>query len=173
MLQPYRGMKGKLVKLVNLSGSKASIYSVIIPGESVTLYERFIQENASSFKSELKDINDRLKAIGKTVGAREQYFKLDEGIPGDGVCALYDDPDKRLRLYCIRYGTQLVILGGGGPKPKCIRALQEDPKLTEENYYLRELSDKITERLKEKDILFSKSGLDFEGDLEFNDEDDE
>lgn len=72
-----------------------------------------------------------------------------------------------MRLYCIRYGSQLIILGGGGPKPKDIRALQEDVKLTQENYFLRWLSDEITERIKNKDIKFTNDGLDFVGDLKF------
>ncbi len=36
-----------------------------------------------------------------------------------------------LRLYCIRLGSAVVILGGGGHKPKTIRTLQDDTKLTE------------------------------------------
>jgi hypothetical protein len=113
----------------------------------------------------------RLISIGRKVGAREGYFKLYEGIPGDGVCALHDDPDKNLRLYCIRYGTQIVVLGGGGPKD--VRALQDNEKLTKENYFLRWLSKQITLRIKGGDITYSDDQLDFLGDLSFqeNEED--
>ncbi len=163
-------MNYKIVKIENLSGDCASIYSIFDSDEKKTLFEIFIEENKSLFLSELKDINSRLKIIGSKTGAREQFFKLDEGKPSDGVCAIYDDPDKNLRLYCIRYGTLLVILGGGGYKPKSIRELQQDPKLKEENYFLRDLSVLITKRLKEGEIKFTNSGKDLEGDLEFNDE---
>ena len=61
--------------------------------------------------------------------AREGYFKLHEGKPGDGIVALYDRPDSRLRLYCIRYGSVTLIVGGGGAKPKSVRAWQEVPEL--------------------------------------------
>ena len=166
-------MKYRLVKLDNLSGKKASVYTIIISGESETLYEKFIQENIGSFKSELIDINTRLNVIGKKTGARDHYFKLHEGSFGDGICALYDDPDKHLRLYCIKFGPQIVVLGGGGPKPKNIRALQEDEKLTEENYFLRDISKRITEKIIEKDITFSSDSLSFIGDLEFNYEDED
>jgi hypothetical protein len=165
-------MRCKLVKLQH-SGKKASIYSVYVYKEEKTLYERFVEENASSFKDELKDINVRLWVIGHKTGAREIYFKLKEGKPGDGVCALYDDPDANLRLYCIKYGSDIVVVGGGGYKPKSISALQEDPKLTEENYFLRWLSKAITEKRQQKEISFSPNGLDFIGDLEFSNEDDE
>lgn len=97
----------------------------------------------------------------------KSFFKEKEGGPGDGVCALYDEESK-LRLYCIKYGTQLVVVGGGGPKPKTVRAFQEDEKLKEENYLLREISKQITEKIKTREIWFSKDFLDFIGSLEFD-----
>jgi hypothetical protein len=50
---------------------------------------------------------------------------------------------------------QLIIVGGGGHKPKTIRAFQEDDKLKEENYFLRKLSALITDRIKEFSIPYS------------------
>lgn len=166
-------MKCKLVKLNKFSGNKASVYSVYPSDEGLTLFDIFIKENASSFKSEILDIVKRLNGIGKHTGARIDFFKDWEGKPGDGVCALYDSPRFKLRLYCIRYGADIIILGGGGYKPKSISALQEDQKLKDENYFLRELSQKITERIINKEIKYSNDGLDFQGDLEFNDNEDE
>ena len=112
-----------------------------------------------------------MKAIGHTTGARAQYFKPNEGKPGDGVCALYDDPAKYLRLYCIQNGTINLIVGGGGEKPKNIASFQENEKLTRENYFLRAVSELFLKRLKEKDIYYSKNGMDLEGDLTFEDTD--
>lgn len=83
---------------------------------------------------------------------------------------MYDDEESNLRLYCIRYGMQLIIVGGGGYKPKSIRALQKDEKLRKENYFLREMSALITERVKEKEIEFSNDGMDFTGNLMFRKE---
>lgn len=164
-------MKCRLVKLPSLSGNKASVYSVILNNEQRTLFDAFVGENINSFLSEIRDITVRLRTIGQKTGARETFFKQFEGKLGDGVCALYDMPDKSLRLYCIRYGSQIVVLGGGGPKD--VRALQDDKKLTEENYFLRWLSSQITEKVKSKEITFTDDGLDFYGDLEFKDDDDE
>lgn len=158
-------MKCKLIKSTELSGNKTSIYSIIVEGEDKTLFELFIKENSILYLSEIKDIILRLKTIGQKTGAREQFFKLNEGTLGDGVCALYDLPGYKLRLYCIRYGTRLIILGGGGEKK--VKKLQENDKLRKENYFLRELSRQITKKLKEKDIKFIDDGLNIEGDLEF------
>ncbi len=159
-------MKCALRKISELSGNKTSIYSVIADDEDKTLFELFVEENHISYSSEINDIVLRLKTIGHKTGARENFFKLNEGISGDGVCALYDLPDYKLRLYCIRYGTQLVILGGGGHKN--VRALQDDKKLKDESYFLRELSQQITKKLRNKDIKFIDNGKNFEGDLEFD-----
>lgn len=163
-------MECTIVKLDNFSGAQTSIYSVYIEEDGKTLFDKFIEENISAFNLEIKDIVQRLLTIGNKTGAREQFFKINEGMPGDGVCALYDDPNSKLRLYCIRYGNDIVILGGGGFKPKTIRALQEDKKLEAENYFLRDLSKEITQRLKDKDIT-KPNFMDFEGDLTFNFED--
>lgn len=162
-------MKFKIVQLSQFNGNKAGIYSVFLEDEQKTLFECFLRENINSFKSEIIDINARIKTINRITGARAEFFKLNEGIPGDGICALYDDPDHNLRLYCIRYGNSMIILGGGGPKPKSIRTLQEDPKLKEENYLLKKISALIAERTREGEISFSEDGTELIGDLEFDD----
>jgi len=127
-------MKCKLVKLLKFSGNKASVYSIIIGNEQETLFDKFLKENVYLFTSEIKDILMRLSTIGQKTGARIDFFKEFEGRPGDGVCALYDKPGSKLRLYCIRYGSQLIVVGNGGPKPKSIRAFQENDKLEDETH---------------------------------------
>jgi|AVFP01.1.fsa_nt_gi hypothetical protein len=164
-------MKCKIVKLSRFSGAEASVYSVIINDSQTSLFENFIQENINSHASEIKNIGMRLITIGKDTGARYSFFKHKEGVPGDGVVALYDDPDKKLRLYGIRYGNDILILGGGGPKN--VAALQEDEKLKEENYLIRAISAKIAEKIKEKEIKYSDNNLELEGELEFEIDDNE
>ena len=166
-------MDYKLVKLKNFSGEEASVYSIYIEDEGKTLFDLFIEENINLHISELKDVISRLKTIGHKTGAREQFFKLKEGKPGDGVCALYDKHRKNLRLYCIRYGSLLLIVGGGGLKKKNIRALQEDGKLNKENKFLKRVSEDIQKRMKEGDIRLTDDYMDFDGNLIFNEEDEE
>lgn len=162
-------MKYKIVELDGFTGNEATIYSVILNNEDKTLFDKFVEENSNSFKDEIIFILNRLETISTKTGAREIYFKFKEGKPGDGVVALYDELESNLRLYCIRYGTQIIILGGGGYKPKDISALQEDEKLKEENYLLKKISKEITERIKDKRIEFSNFGQELEGELEFED----
>jgi hypothetical protein len=163
-------MKYKIIKINSISGNEASVYSIILNNDEETLLNKFVKENEISFKSETKDILKRLYSIGHTTGARIQFFKEWEGKPGDGVCALFDNPNSNLRLYCIYFGSQLIVVGSGGHKPKDIRTLQQDDKLKAENYLLREISAQITKRLKDKEIRYTKDFLNFDGNLEFNDE---
>lgn len=163
-------MKFKIGKLSQFNGNKAGIYSVYLEDKQKTLFQCFLEENVIAFKSEIIDINKRISAINRIVGAEKHFFKFDEGKPGDGVCALYDTPAKNLRLYCIRNGNAMIILGGGGPKPKSVRKLQDDPKLKEENYLLRKISALIAERTREGEIRFSEDGTELYGNLEFDDQ---
>ena len=64
-----------------------------------------------------------------------------------------------------------MVLGGGGPKPKHIRAFQEDPKLTKENYLVRKIADILYKAIKEKDLRWNKQGDNFEGQMYFDTED--
>lgn len=160
-------MNFKLEKIVELSGAKASVYSVLLQGEETSLFEQFLTENETKYPEEVEDIVKRLFAIGKDVGAREQFFKLNEGLPGDLVCALYDVPDSNLRLFGMRFGTTTIILGGGGPKGKDIRAWQEDEKLSIHGHQMIAISKQIHERMKERELRLPGDWNDFSGDLEF------
>jgi len=158
-------VKFEIVKLEELSGERASIYSVIVNDETDHLFGQFVHENTPNYPNEVKDIVARIRVIGHKTGAMEYFFKHNEGKPGQGITALFDRPEAKLRLYCIHFGKWAILLGGGGPKN--VATLQEDPKLKDENYLLRKISDAITLRIKEKDLQWKGSEL--EGDLTFDD----
>ena len=164
-------MTFEIQKLYGFSGDKASIYTLYCIDNDETSLNKFISENASKFPDEIKFIVSNLQTIGHKTGAREQFFKSKEGNPGDGIEALFDTPYSNLRLYCIRNGMVNVIIGGGGEKPKNIRALQENDKLKDENYFLRAVAKLFIERIKTKEIRYSPDGMDLEGNLKFEDTD--
>ena len=68
-------MKCEIAKLDQLSGSKTTIYSVLIIGENKTLFDIFIEENKGNFEKEINDISKRLLVIANTTGARDHFFK--------------------------------------------------------------------------------------------------
>ncbi len=165
-------MKFELKEIKRLTGKRCKIYSVQIEGDKQTLFERFLEENETDFPNEIQNIFDNLTIIGHRAGAEDVYFRpKKEGKLGDGVEALFDIPHAHLRLYAIRYGKILLILGNGGYKSKTIRAFQEDPKLTKENYLIRQIAATLYEAIKDKDIRWNREGDNFEGQMNFDSDD--
>jgi hypothetical protein len=111
-------------------------------------------ENLREFPDEINSKVETLNQISTKFGARRHFFKENKGKLGDLVCVLYDSPNSNLRLYCIRFGTSVILLGCGGYEPKSMRALQESEKLKSENYLLREISELIFKKMKEKEIYW-------------------
>lgn len=166
-------MNYRVVEEKRISGGETTIYSIQLEGQNSTEFVRFIENHKELFKEEVKDIYARLVIIGREVGAREIYFKKEEGLPGDLVCALYDQPDSNLRLYCIRYGKCAIILGNGGHKPKATTAWQDKPDLESAAKQMIKVSEDIYKRLRDGELNWSIDGSYLVGDLEFNDYEDE
>lgn len=155
-------MNFTLVKQNELSGNKATVYTVQL-SDGADLFNQFLSENHGDYNEDINDILLRLRSIATKTGAQEHFFKLHEGKPGDGVSALYDSPNKHLRLYCVRMGNSVIILGGGGPKTT--RTYQEDPKLNHEANLIIQVSKEITEKMNTKYLCFSDDELELEGEL--------
>lgn len=149
--------KIELVELEEFDNTMGHIYSVVVDDSDKTLFDFFLEENDSDYRQPLAEIITKLNTMASMTGFTDNYFKLNEGKPGDGVCAVTDLKGK-LRLYCIRFGNILLVLGGGGFKSKQIRAFQEDPKLLSENFKVREVSDVIAKAIKEKDLWIEDDG---------------
>ncbi len=166
-------MDYEIVELVPFSGGEAKIYSVIPEGKEETLFDNFIKDYKDIFRGEVKDILGTLHEIGHTTGARYSYFKHHEGKKGDYVCALYDCPDKNLRLYCIRFSSCIVILGDGGQKKKEIIKWQQDKRLSKAAMEMIKYANDILKRLDSKngDLRISKDGMELEGNLNNYDND--
>lgn len=106
-------MKFEIVELEEFSGGRAAIYTILEMGESSSLFDKFLETN-QQYEEELKDILETIDLIGNKKGVVEFLIKDKEASPGDGIIALYDNPDKNLRLYAIKFGSGILILGGGG-----------------------------------------------------------
>ena len=161
-------MNYRIVELEDLSGDRATIYSIIETDAQQTVFEQFLAEYQASHQDEVLDILNRIESIGQVVGARDHFFKHNEGKPGDLVCALYDQPGRHLRLYCIRFGSVAIILGGGGPKST--RSWQEDPKLSREAKKMMKVSEDIAARLRDGSLYWTEDGMELSGDLNFEDD---
>ena len=157
----------RVVEIEELSGPACKIYSIAYDGNGDdTLFDEFLDRLDEEYPNEVDEIWAKLLFMGKEGGARIQFFRENEGEPGDGVVALLKESGYPLRLYAIKYGTILLILGSGGYKDPKISAWQEDEILTKHAQEMIRISAKITERIKEKDIVISPDGT-LTGDLYF------
>jgi hypothetical protein len=165
-------MKFELREIPQLTGRRCKIYSVLVEGDEKTLFEQFVEENEDRFPEEVNNILEKILTIKQLEGARDYFFRSKkEGKLGDGVEALFDEPNANLRLYSIKYGNILLILGSGGYKSKAIRAFQEDPKLTKENYLMRQIASVLYKAIIEKDLRWNRQGDNFMGPFHFDSED--
>lgn len=158
-------MKFEIVKLANLSGRKATIYSAILGDDNQTLLDHFFLENRREHFEEVVHIRAQIQTIAHKTGAIETFFTKYEGIKvGEDVYALYRN---NLRLYCFRMGKSIVLLGGGGWKE--VAKWQDDPKLSQEVNNVRQIAKIIDQRIRDKDIRWN--GIELEGDFLFDDGD--
>lgn len=91
-------------------------------------------------------------------GFQDQYFKLGEGSRMDNVCAISEGP---LRLYCLRYGNIVVVVGGGGVKST--RTYEEDPHLHSKVKTLQKICKALDEKIKEGELKLMEWGMAFDG----------
>ena len=142
-------------EIEELSGDAASIYSVIIEGEEMTLLDQFFDENAE-YEEELKEILNKLYVMGRETGCRWDNFTHNEGSPGDGVSVLKSG---RLRLYCLYVDSTIVCLGSGGYKSPNIRAYQEDAELNSKVEQMKAIAKRINKAIVDKDIEIKEGKL--------------
>jgi len=160
-------LKFDLIKITDLSGSKATIYAIKPEGVDTTLFDDFIIKYQESFPDEINYILTTLNIMGKKYGARSGYFKDKEGSPGDFMKALYDSPGKNLRLYCIEMNSCVVIIGSGALKPKSVKAWQDDVTLYNAAAQTKACADVIMRRIDKGLLFWTSNQEELEGD--FND----
>lgn len=147
-------MKFEIVNIEEFSGEMAQIYSVMFENDDMTLMDHFFEDNAQ-YEEELKEMAKKLISMGNSTGCRIQFFKENEGAPGDGLVAFWY---KRMRMYCLRIGSACIILGDGGYKPPEISAYQEDALLNSKAQQMRKIAARINKAIIERDIRLENDG---------------
>ncbi len=165
-------MNYRIVKYVQLSGRRATVYTLVRTDGNASLFDTFLQECAAQYPNETANLVAKLRAMGQQAGLRKDLFRMDEGLPGDLVVAVSDDVTATLRAYGIRYGNSILLLGAGGPK--FVRAWQEDPKLKQAAEEMIAVSKAMKEKVQNREIAWTPDEMEWTGDLtiELDDEQD-
>jgi len=111
-------------------GRKAKIYSIQFDGEDIHEFEKFLEDQKVRNHPDFQPLRKRIKELYDKRGLLAQFFRPedDKGIRLE-ICRI-DYGTGTLRIYCIRWDDNLLILGGGGVKPGDVRFWQESPGLS-------------------------------------------
>ncbi|MFO7890229.1 MAG: hypothetical protein R6V04_07800 [bacterium] len=142
-------------------GSRATLYTVRLEGESITEFEKFLSNPEIKTNPEFEPLVYGLDDILNKYGCQERFFKLKESRFNDSVVALWRG---NIRLYCCRYSNIILILGSGGIKKT--KTYQEDKYLNNIVKIMSEISNRIDKRIIEEKTLCIEDNI-FVGNLKF------
>jgi hypothetical protein len=100
----------------------------------------------------------KLEKMARHNGFQDQFFKMGEGSRMDNVCALSEG---KLRLYCLRYGNILLIMGGGGVKTT--RTYEDDASLHSKVKTLQKMSKALDRMIRDGEVKLMEYGMSFDG----------
>lgn len=127
-------------------GKQSSFFTIQFVDESENYYNLFVDKFYSNYSKIIDDVDDRIERMATRTGIRDGFFK-DEG---PNSVFKFQETDE-LRIYCLKYGSISIILGGGDTKENNVRTYQDKEELFFEVKLLRA----IDQCLLENDIDFT------------------
>ncbi|HEX2865680.1 MAG TPA: hypothetical protein VHO03_01495 [Ignavibacteriales bacterium] len=139
-----------------LQGPKAKFYSVLLEGKRQSEFEEFLTNfrDNPEFSEIIQNIVIKIDQMARVTGAREIFFKP-EGPSMVFRINIGRDETYPLRLYCLRYNDQVVLLGGGGYKDLSTVRYQDKEELNNAVKLLRA----VDKSLKEEEASFTDLDL--------------
>jgi len=153
----------QLVRIEELCGTFAGIYSFGMSGSKVTEFDKFLEKYETAHLAAVKAHLITLGAIAQETGARETFLKP-QGKIGEEVYRLISKGSGQLQLYCITIGPALVVLGDGFIKPSK-GPTQSFPEIDEQIQLLKRLLASLKEAIDNGQINWDKRTNSLEGDL--------
>ena len=136
-------------------GRQGTLLTIRQPGSLLSETDAFFAEALQSSPEDARLLALKLENMIEKSGFQDYYFKTGEGSRMDNVCALSQG---KLRLYCLRYGNVLVVLGGGGTKTT--RTYEEDPRLHSKVKTLQRLNRALDKQMREGHLRMTERGFD-------------
>lgn len=133
---------------------KVSMYSPKFNGEANNEFEKFLLTNKDQTHPQLKKFFDAILSViekmGET-GAYERYFRPEGGnikaVPTYIDIPKMDRKVGKMRLYCLRFSDQILVLGGGVVTTS--QKYEEDPVLLTIIGDLRDIEEHIRRIVKQ------------------------
>ncbi len=143
-------------------GDGGTLYSLQFAGEKETELEKFLHSELLLKENGFLEIAQRLSNMTVSLGFKEHFFEVNEGLRTDSVAALKKG---RLRLYCLRWSSTLVIVGTGGIKTA--QTYQKDIALRNIVPELQEIDKLIVKRQRSREIKIDHDTGKMSGNLIF------
>lgn len=148
-----------------LRGHAGTIYTVQFHDRTESELTRFLSDPAIQAEPGFDTIVVRLRNMAHREGFPRRRFAMDKYPLPLGYLRI---EGSRLRLYTW-YMEHLIVVGGGGIKLRMDRPLQETPALNEAYRRIHVVSERLRQRMSERDLIVTPSG--FSGSLYFPRED--
>ncbi len=155
-------MKREVEIVLVEQGDGGTLYSLRFDGEKETELAKFLQSQLLREEKGFNEIVQRLSSMTDRLGFREQFFEMNEGLLTDSIAAL---KQRRIRLYCLRWSSILVIVGTGGIKTA--QTYQKDIALKNIVPELQELDKLILRRQRSGEIEIDHDTGEMSGNLIF------
>jgi len=156
-----------LKRLKDFSATKASVYVLYDDIKKTHPFANFLNRYYNTpYEGKLINLVGRLKSMGTKTGVLDEFLKLNESETkniAENMCAIFDSPDKEMRIFCIKISEKIIIVGDGGPKPKNIRKWQDCSHLSRCARDMMIISELIKTYINNGTLSFSNNGLLFEG----------
>ncbi len=155
-------MKRKIYLELLEEYDKVNLYSYRFEGEEYSEYENFLLRYIDKLPDDIGAITHRIDIIIED-GILERHYRY-AGKTKDRVIELPGHFDRtNLRLYCLNFSPQVLILGSGGVKET--RTYNEDPLLNSYVELLQQIDKQLSKR--ERKGTITQLGKLIEGNLEF------
>ena len=150
------------------SGTKATLYTYHVLKNDKHAFELFIDKYQNRGIKEFDELMTRLMTMAETSGCNEIFFKPEHDDIPELQRIITDVKESELRLYCLRFSSQLLIIGSGEIKPiNKVKRWQDShilKKCVDELIYIHH---KIQYRINTSQIIINGSQI--QGNLLFKD----
>jgi hypothetical protein len=146
--------------------NKVAYYSIVIEGETLSLYEQFVINHTADNRKKLNHIQAWLKIIGEKYGAQKRFFR-NEAKGADTSALPPKGKDKKpsyvehgknksnnLRLYTLRANENVVFLFSGDIKTT--DKAQDCPNVKPHFILANQLTKAIDQAFRNREIKWSE-----------------
>ena len=123
------------------SGKEGRFFAIHFDGEPKNEFDALLDRFSYDDAPDLFAIDEQINEMCERLGFRDVFFTSEDKYPTPLAALRYNKGPHR--VYCCRYGRDVLVVGGGGFKPDDADGLQDVPELKKAYDLVRYVSDEI------------------------------